>query len=286
MIVRHLRSPERRGMTLIELVVVLVVLITLAALLIPKLGFVQQQANTASAAATSEDLMNNLEIFRATSGYYPLRFDSLLTTAGALSPSIWPNPGVGTPYVVGTLGSATDFAAPGSWGMTFGAAFTVVDQDASYITALATTPTLDSNSSFNTVRAFTYSGSDAVATITQANTPGGAVWQAAGFPSTTPFNPSAFTGTYTAPASATGVTLVALGVGPQCAAVGGTMSSPPLQVAQQPPYYGRFVAIFAVYGSASANAGKGAELKLVIDSYQQTIGSNINLYRQAGPTNQ
>ncbi len=292
------RSRRRHGLTLIELVVVLVILITLAALLIPKLGFLQQQANTASAAATSEDLMNNLEIYKLSSGFYPTRFDSLLTDGGtAISPTIWPNPGVGYPYTQSTLGAGSDFAAVGSFGMTFGASFSVVDQDASYVAALApfgptgTFPNAsfasgapDSNSSFNSLRAFKFDGTDPVVTVTTASGP--QIWQAAGFASTTAYNPALGTGTYTAPPSATGVTLVAFGVGPQSAAVGQTMSSPPLQVAQQPPYYGRFVGIFAVYGQASSTPGKGAELKLVIDSFQQTVGSNVALYRQAGPANQ
>ncbi|HEY5311949.1 MAG TPA: hypothetical protein VIK18_05495, partial [Pirellulales bacterium] len=175
-----------------------------------------------------------------------------------------------------------DYNLAGSWGMAFGPAagvYTVVDQDAVIN---------DVNSSFNTPRAFNYQ-TDAVATISQATNQGQAIWQAAGFPSTTQFSYSPMAGAigaYTAPASATGVTLVAMGVGPQCSAVGSTMSSAPQQTGQQANYYGRYVAVFAVYGAGSAYPGKTAELKLVLDSFQQTVGNNILLYKQATPIDQ
>ncbi|HEX3657848.1 MAG TPA: hypothetical protein VHV55_18805, partial [Pirellulales bacterium] len=283
-------SPRRAAMTLIELVVVMVVLTTLAALVIPKLGFIQQESVNVSGVAASSDLASNLETYKVSTGYYPLRFDSLLASGAAgLSPSLWAAPGgfPPTPYVLNTTWD-NDPATVGSFGGAFGpgnanggGTYYIMDQDAGYAGE-------DVNQSFNTGRAFTFSG-DAVATVTQANTQGQMIWQAAGFPSTTPFSvsPTAGTsGTYTPPATATGVTLVALGVGPQCSAVGQTMTSAPQQVSQQTAVYGRYVAIFATYGTGSASPGRAAELKLVVDSYYQTVASNIAMYKQGGPVNQ
>ncbi|HEY5313224.1 MAG TPA: prepilin-type N-terminal cleavage/methylation domain-containing protein, partial [Pirellulales bacterium] len=83
------RSSRNPGFTLIELVIVMVILSTLAALVIPKLSFLQQQSVPVSGAATSQDVMNNLETFKTTTGFYPLRLDSLLTQSGALIPQLF-----------------------------------------------------------------------------------------------------------------------------------------------------------------------------------------------------
>jgi prepilin-type N-terminal cleavage/methylation domain-containing protein len=276
------RSSRSPGFTLIELVIVMVILAALATVVIPKLVFLQAEATPVSGLASAQDLMNNLETYKVTTGFYPLRFDSLLTQAGTVIPNLY-FAGSGTSATLVPAAFDTDGAAGGSWGMSFGPTssqgmYTIMDQDATIS---------DLNSSFNTPRQFTYGG-DNVAAVSQATKTGAAIWQAAGFPSTTAFNynqvTGATTGAYTAPASATGVTLVALGVGPQCSAVGKTMSSPPLQTGQiANGNYSRYVAIFAVYGSTSSTPMKPAELKLVLDSYGNTITSNVNLYQQAIP---
>ena len=77
---------------------------------------------------------------------------------------------------------------------------------------------------------------------------------------------------------------MAVGVGPQCSAVGKTISSPPLQTGQQPIYYGRYIAVFALYGGTLTTPGKQAELKLILDSFGNTVAGNLNLYQQAVPT--
>lgn len=277
-------SSRRPGFTLIEMVVVMVILVALATLLIPKLSFLQQQATPVSGAATSQDVMNNLETYKTSTGYYPLRFDSLLTQAGAVIPNVF-FAGSGTRATLVPAAVDADPSAGGSWGMAFGPAssqgmYTIMDQDSTFS---------DLNASFNTPRKFTYGG-DMLATVSQATNTGAAIWQAAGFPSTTAFNynqvTGATTGAYNAPASATGVTLVALGVGPQCSAVGKTMSNVPLQTGNvSNGNYSRYVAVFAVYGSASTTPMKQAELKLVLDSYGNTVDSNVNLYQQSGLQN-
>jgi type II secretory pathway pseudopilin PulG len=277
------RFAHRIGLTLIELVIVMVILATLAALIIPRLGFIQSQAVSVSGAAGAEGLMNNLETYRATTGFYPQGFDSLLASGGTTlitqliqGPSAGGNP---TPPIMPfTAGSInTDPMAAASFGMTFGPAtagttgYRIFDQD-------ATTTGEDISSSFNTQREMYSTGG--VAIVPQTAT-GQAIWQAA-FPGTVT---SAGAGTYPA-----GVTLIALGVGPQCNAVGSTMAGAPLQTGQQPGYYARYIAIFALYGTGygpnGSYAGKGAELKLVLDSNYNTIGTNIGLYKQAAPVDQ
>lgn len=276
---------RRAGLTLIELVIVMAILATLAALVIPKLGFLQAEATPVSGMASSQDLMNNLETYKVTTGFYPLRFDSLLTQAGAVIPQIFAM-GSGTNPTFVPAAFDTDPYAAGSWGMAFGPSsgtYTIMDQDATIN---------DVNASFNTPRVFSYGG-DNVVTVSTATNAGAAIWQAAGFQSQTAFNYNfsngVATGAYTAPTTATGVQLVAVGVGPQCSAVGKTMSSPPLQTGQQAGFYARYIAVFAVYGTNAVGtggqsiAGKQAELKLILDSFGNTVQGNFELYQQVVP---
>ena len=136
---------NRVGFTLIELVLVMVILATLAALVIPRLGFLQAEATPVSGMASSQDLMNNLETYKVSTGFYPLRFDSLLTQSGALIPQLWGMAGGASQMFVATpsFDSADPYLA-GSWGMAFGNAqgvYTIMDQDATIN---------DVNASFNT----------------------------------------------------------------------------------------------------------------------------------------
>lgn len=270
---------RRLGLTLIELVIVMVVLATLAALLIPRLGFIQQQSIPVSGAAGAQDLVNNLETYKVSTGFYPQGFDSLLQSGGtSLITQLVQGPG-GTPPTppFTTASVSTDPYFLASFGMAFGpsanpTSYRIFDQD-------TTTTGEDISSSFNTQRNL-YAGGN-VAVIDPTTAAGQSVWQAA-FPGVVTNG-----GTFTAP---TGVTLVAFGVGPQCNAVGATMASAPLQTGQQPGYYARYFAIFAVYGTGygpnGQYAGKAAELKLVLDSLYNTVNTNIGLFKQAAPLDQ
>ncbi|HEY5313223.1 MAG TPA: hypothetical protein VIK18_11920 [Pirellulales bacterium] len=279
----HARFTSRIGLTLIELVVVMVILTTLAAMLIPKLGFMQQQAMSVSGAASSQDIMNNLETFKMSNSnrFYPQGFDSLLAAGGtSLATGLIAGPNSTPPLMPFVAGSMSDPYAMASFGMSFGTSagtYNLYDQDSGYATAGE-----DVSSSFNTVRELYSTGNVATVPLTGNGIP---VWQAA-FPGGTSSTSTGSTPvtTYAPPASATGVQLVAFGVGPNCKAVGQTMSGAPLQVGQQPGYYARYFAIFALYGTGNAQQGKGADLKLVLDSEYNTIGANVTLYNQAAPS--
>lgn len=280
---------RRAGLTLIELVIVMVILTALASMLIPRLSFMQEQAVSVSGAAGAEGLMNNLETYRVSTGFYPQGFDSLLTSGGAgLITQLIQGPGGTPPAMPFVLGNITDQMAAASFGQAFGPAsvggaspvYRIFDQDA----AFATTGE-DVSSSFNTARSGGLYGDTGllgpVATVAQSAA-GQAIWQAA------------FPGAVTSSGTnyPTGVTLIAFGVGPQCNAVGSTMASAPLQSGQVPGYYARYYAIFALYGTGygpngtGSYAGKAAELKLVLDSNYNTVGTNVNLYREAAPLDQ
>lgn len=276
------RFCRSAGLTLIELVIVMVVLATLAALVIPRLGFIQQQAVPLSGAAGSADLMSNLETFKTTTGYYPQGFDSLLQSGGAqMMTGLAMGPGGTPPTSPFTASDLSTIDSQGmalaSFGMAFGPSsgstgtsqYRVFDQPAS--------STGDPTSSFTSFRILSYSGGSApIAIVDPTTTAGQSVWQAA-------YPASWSTGTFTQP---TGVSLVAFGVGQNCNAIGTTMASAPIQTGQNPGVYARYFAVFAVYGTGYLYPGKAAELKAVLDSNFNTISTNIGLYRQAAPSDQ
>ncbi|MBL8797622.1 MAG: type II secretion system protein, partial [Planctomycetia bacterium] len=79
----------RRGFTLLELVVVLMIIAILAGLLVSVVGWVRRSANYAAGANNQSTIMANLELFRTTFGNnsYPNRLDSLLVSGGTGTPS-------------------------------------------------------------------------------------------------------------------------------------------------------------------------------------------------------
>jgi prepilin-type N-terminal cleavage/methylation domain-containing protein len=74
----------RRGLTLIELIVVLAVLVILAGLILPKLDGVLGKAHSANGAATIGEVAKYMETYRALhGGFYPDMYDSMLGNAAA-----------------------------------------------------------------------------------------------------------------------------------------------------------------------------------------------------------
>ena len=64
------KNLVRHGLTLIELVVVMAILISLAAIILPRLDFVKGQADNAATATNAADLSKVIETNRVNSGSY------------------------------------------------------------------------------------------------------------------------------------------------------------------------------------------------------------------------
>ncbi len=79
---RHRRNVFY-GLTLLELVVVMAILVALAAVLVPLLPEFLGKANQSAAATNMGELEKAIQTFRATYSRYPNYFDSMLTSAGA-----------------------------------------------------------------------------------------------------------------------------------------------------------------------------------------------------------
>jgi prepilin-type N-terminal cleavage/methylation domain-containing protein len=264
------RFSNRHGLTLIELVVVLLILASIAAMVIARLGFVEDQAGNASTANAAADVLHNLEVYKTSTGNYPDRMDSLLENAGAdVMSTHWTHPGGTVPFEridINTL------SGTGGTAWTTSISHSGVSSAVDYDTTTRTW-TLPG-------RALSTAGGRAVCAVTvspAAATPTNAsriIETAAGFPN----------GLST---DATGPTvrLIAFGIGPHCSMIGTTMGTAPSHAEQSGnaanghPNYNRYIAIFAVYGN-----GKVMELRTVLDSFRGSIESNIQGYKNAAPT--
>ncbi len=67
----HIRRRRHGGFTLVEMLLVLVILATLAAIVIPKMAGRSQQAKVTAAASQISSLEMALDSFEVDNGYYP-----------------------------------------------------------------------------------------------------------------------------------------------------------------------------------------------------------------------
>lgn len=264
---RHGRRA-RAGFTLLELIIVLVVLVALAALVIPLLGFVRDQANFATAAAGAAETLNNLEIYKASTGNYPNRMDTLTNDSGGYYANMYGASAGQFPYgSTGTNASVAYYLSHGA-GMTEFMAHdeTVEDPNASTETG---TPIAGSAASFAII------DPDSVAPFYEAKMR--RIVRAA-FP-----NQSGGSGPNDV-AVPDGHFLVALGVGARNSTVGNTMLSAPVHQAGDPETYTRYIAVFDV---SAGPTGRGkVQLKLVLDSEFEVIAKNIANYTASGPVDE
>jgi prepilin-type N-terminal cleavage/methylation domain-containing protein len=270
-----LRSQHHRrpGLTLMELVVVMVILAALAALLIPRLGFVKDSADAATAAAGASELANNIEIYKASVGSYPLRMDSLIkddltaiydrfsSTGASASTPTW--------LTVEDLGTTA-----GPSGTPGGYWYSVVRSGATAVVDhVAYTAGSDPSSSGLTIRDYSAAPSGTptngkTAVVVTTGSTGIRIMEAAGFTATT---------------LPTNVKLVAFGIGPRCGLVGQTMTTVPRHSAQPAEFYGRFIAIFAAYDNGFGAAVKPMQLRCVVDSRGFPVDYRVNQFKLIAP---
>lgn len=312
----HNRANRRSsGFTLIELLIVLVVLASLAALVVPMLGWARQQSAFATAASGAAEAFNNLELYRAATGRYPDRFDSLLTNDGQLytttsdGRNVWQGPI--------RLDSVAEVApGSGTGALSMNIISYYLAGDASLTSFVNHNPNAAStfsgpNTSTEGSQVFTVNGE-----ITPAVTdpgPDGILGNADDIVTTpavlqnvavvrrvataSPFMAPGGTNTGTlariiraaypdqvnpnTPTIPEGHALIAVGIGSRNSAVGSTMSSIPQAAGVEAGNYGRYIAFFDVEAGPT---GRGrVNLKLVTDPTFATIGTNIDRYKGAGP---
>lgn len=285
---------SRGGFTLVELIVVLLIIATVAGLVIPAVASLGRTTDMAATAKTQQDLANNVQQFFVLQKRFPQGMDSLLQvgTAGATSGA--PD-GVYAPLIVGgqqisgmtnsspNLQSALTFdnstiADAGS--VQFRRSFTrggfdYVYDHQSYDPA-GPTGEPNANNSGKIQRPF------AAGAIPVARLVGTVGTEATSLTADQQtllrrIVPSEFnaTGVYTPEA---GTHLVAMGVGPNCRLVPTTMLNTPSYPGADGKYYGRYIAIFKVFAT-----GERPVLVAVTDAYGRTNDYSIQQFNESLP---
>jgi prepilin-type N-terminal cleavage/methylation domain-containing protein len=252
-----LKTSRRGGFTLLELLVVIMVLATLAGLAISRVDWARRSADSATSAAGMAQVQENLQLYRTMKGTYPDRYDSLLdSTTIATTPAKYSKVfgHVASRYTIVTVPAAPPGPPTGPiFSLQHAGIANVVDHDPA-----VTFP----GDSGTVLRALDFSAPTVVTTIA-ANS----AIERSIYPDGRPVAP------------ADEVTLIALGIGPSNTIVGATMANTPLCSAIDPATsYSRYIAVFAAYQS-----GKRAELKAVIDSTGQVSSAQLKNYYENAP---
>ncbi|QGJ68953.1 Hypothetical protein PBC10988_6180 [Planctomycetales bacterium 10988] len=265
---------RRAGFTLVELIIVLLVLAALASMLIPTLGYVKDMSDTATSAAAAQEIVNNLEIYKASTGRYPNRLDSLVSEDGTCFSRLYG--GSSGTFQLGTIGAGDYYAY---YAFNNGAGMDEL--------MLHTNPEDPEDPDFDPNSAGVL-GDLGPSTqfcivdyqIAKSGSYGSFARNIVNICFPNQEDPSD-------PVVPEYHTLVALGVGPYNSAVGATMTSAPLvpeKSGSNPLQYDRYIAIFDADIEGGGSRGRGqVKLKCVIDSEFNVVGTNLRYYKQSAP---
>lgn len=286
------RRRARAGFTLVELIVVLLIIATVAGFVIPAVASLGRTTDMAASAKTQQDVGNNLQQFFVLQKRFPQGLDSLLIDAT-----------LGASNTVADTPASNDGTPNGVYGPKFdatGQQITGMTNSSPNVFGLLTLGTLNSNQR----RSFTRCGFDYVydheaydwttgagvvnasdSAIFQRTLPASGTMPAAILNTalttnmTTASNqyivlrglvPSELRPNATTPANwdwipETGTNIVALGVGPRSRLTPTTMLGTPNYPGNDGKYYGRYIAYFKTFDS-----GERAVLIGVTDAYGRT----------------
>ena len=255
------RSPRapRRALTLIELVIVLMIIATIAGFVIPRVGMLTRSSDMAATAKTQADLSNNIELYFSLQKRYPIGMDSLLVEPDATAVYTPANDDDGN-QVSGLPGSNPHLHRDLRPGV-----LTNVDGGPQWIRSLTRSgfenvydhsrEVTNSNQSATTLRAFS-SGDETirVAEVIPRTEGGDSILLR--------LLPGASAAATPNDLIAPGTRLVAFGIGQNCDMMTKTLVNAPIYPQCDGTYYGRYVAIFRIYAT-----GERATLVGVVDSY-------------------
>lgn len=260
---------RRAGFTLIELVVVIIIIATIAGFVIPQIGMLGRTTDMAATAKTQADLAANIQLFFTLQKRYPQGFDSLLDTTGSL-------------YAADTTNADTQ-----SRGLPYSGA------DGTRLQAQLVAGSLTNATGAEYLRSFTRSGFDwvydhdttVVNSSNSATTFRGLVADANGTGNTAPSSVDVAELTGTALLAKlvpqglkSSERVVALGIGPKNTALSKTLTNSPTYPGADGKYYARYIAYFKVYAS-----GERATLIGVSDSYGRTPDYSQQQFNESLP---
>lgn len=244
-------DPRRAGLTLIELVMVLVILVALAGLLVPQVDFLRRSSDKGTASVTMKNVSENIQLYRTFDGSYPNNWDSLIEDGGTA--------------IYSKLGS------PGKYGTS-----TLTDSEAASFTKIGIDTLLDHDDTLayrgqpgdSGQVPRTIASGETVVVVTDPDI----------VSSIYPGSVLDADNRVTDASDLYDIKLVAVGLGPNNEAVGKTMMSPPAYMGVDPlTTYNRYIAVFAVFEpKASGNAvDKRTQLKAVLDSAGDFLNQEI-----------
>ena len=245
-------SRVRKGYSLIELVVVLMILAIVAGLTVSLVDWLRRSADKAAASNIMGSLLSNVQLYRTTIGLYPDQFDSLTDPTGTALYAKLHDELRTERLTLDTAGLSTgELRSLTRVGIT-----TVMDHDAA--------AEFPGNSG---LKLRLLAASSKLALITQGEVIN-SIYPPAG--------DTAVSGS----GLPTGVKLVALGFGPMNKAVGKTIVAPPMYsgVGDPSQLYARFVCVFAVF-----NDGSAAQIKGVLDSKGDFLNEELTEFYQNTP---
>lgn len=286
-------TRRRGGFTLIEMVLVLIILATIAGLVISQLGFLGRTADMAATAKSQQDIANQLNLYFVLQKRMPQRLDSLLEAGATIT-----DPPTGLMRALDVNAAATTDKNLQRWGFPLSGANGVV-LPSTNLQMITLTNALGN-------RSFTRLGFDAVmdhvvtdasGLLTNANDSGvreralgsdapvAAVVE--GSPLARQIYPANTVGQDGTTVFASGggfpldvASVVAVGIGPRCTMIPDTMLAPPAYPGSHNAYYGRYIAYFACFKS-----GERAQLVGVSDSYGRFLNYSIQQFNESLPNN-
>ena len=237
---------RRAGFTLVEMVVVLMIIAATAMLVLPRLGFLKDQADDATGANTAQAVMSNLEAYKLSTGSYPTGFDTLIDDS-----------------------TSDIYDAVYSHG--YASTLTVLDPSSAGSLLLSIAHGIGGP-------IYNHDASDT--TVKPGNT--GSVQIASGYSLTAVAEVTAgavFDEMYPTGTQPAGEHLIAVGLGPNSSVAGKTMANVPTSSRlDADTYYNRYIAIFKAYED-----GRFAQLAMVVDPSMYTVTQRIEDFQDAGP---
>lgn len=258
--VRAVNRAVRRGFTLLELVVVLLIIAVIAGLVIPAVSMLGRTTDMAASAKTQADTANNIQLFFLLQKRYPQGMDSLLDTTGAI-------------YASDTTDANTQ-----TRGLPYSGA------DGTRMQAQLQVSALTNATGADYLRSFQRAGFDYVYDhdLTVLNSNNSATTQR--LLTATPVNvaeviPAGALSLKLVPQGLqAGQRLVALGIGPRNTAISKTITNCPTYPGADGRYYGRYIAVFMIYAT-----GERATLVGVVDSYGRHPDYTIQQFNESLP---